>query len=210
MEQPAIVIVDQRIDRSELARLPSAFFEDMVKYVVDVERSIAAVGGELHADARLLETGSRLVDLWGVNYYPGRGRDACIEFTSLIALHPHRRGRSPSSSADGGSDPAGPAPVRDPGRARSRLSGPARAVADSLQPAARDVDADALGGRRGCVAKPAPVGWQGPRRGDVPDVLRCGERRVRRARRELRAMDAVPCVRSPCPSWLTDRALSEP
>ena len=36
---------------------------------------VAAVGGELHADAEalLLEQGSQQKDLWGANYYPGRG-----------------------------------------------------------------------------------------------------------------------------------------
>jgi hypothetical protein len=51
---PEIVIIDHPIDRGELARLVKLFFEDMVKYVVDVERGIAAVGGELHADAERL------------------------------------------------------------------------------------------------------------------------------------------------------------
>ena len=62
----------------------------MVKYVVDVERGIVAIGGEMHADAEaaLLEAGSRQADLWGANYYPGRGRDGCIEYTSLINIRP--------------------------------------------------------------------------------------------------------------------------
>ncbi len=64
----------------------------MVKYVVDVRRGVVAIGGELHADAELvlLEHGSRQADLWGANYYPGRGRDGCIEFTSLINIRPAR------------------------------------------------------------------------------------------------------------------------
>jgi len=62
----------------------------MVKYVVDIERGVAAVGGELHADAEglLLESGSSQHDLWGANYYPDRSRDTCIEFTSLINIRP--------------------------------------------------------------------------------------------------------------------------
>lgn len=62
----------------------------MVKYVVDVERGIAAVGGELHADAGalLLENGSSQEHLWGANYYPGRGPEGCIEYTSLINIRP--------------------------------------------------------------------------------------------------------------------------
>lgn len=93
---PDIVVVDQRIDPGELARLVRLFFEDMVKYVVDVDRRIAAVGGELQADAEqlLLESGSRQLDLWGANYYPGRGQDACIEYTSLINIRPSLGNRS--------------------------------------------------------------------------------------------------------------------
>ena len=86
-----IVLVDQRID-PEILRSLVPLFGDMVKYVVDVERGVAAVGGELHADAEhlLLERGSRQADLWGANYYPGRGRDECVEFTSLINIRPAR------------------------------------------------------------------------------------------------------------------------
>jgi hypothetical protein len=92
---PEVIIVDHRLDRGELARLVKLFFEDMVKYVVDVERRIAAVGGELHADAErlLLESGSRQTDLWGANYLPGKGPDACIEYTSLINIRPSQGNR---------------------------------------------------------------------------------------------------------------------
>jgi hypothetical protein len=57
-----------------------------------VQLGILAIGGELHADAEqvLLEQGSRQADLWGANYYPGRGLEECIEFTSLINIRPAR------------------------------------------------------------------------------------------------------------------------
>lgn len=95
-EDPDVVLVERRIDPAVLRRLVELHFEDMVKYVVDVERGIAAVGGELHADeeAALLELGSRQQDLWGANYYPGRGRPDCIEFTSLINIRPAQGNRS--------------------------------------------------------------------------------------------------------------------
>jgi hypothetical protein len=94
-DRPDIVIVDRRLDPAELARLTGLFFEDMVKYVVDVARRVAAVGGELHADAEqlLLDSGSRQSDLWGANYYPGRGREDCIEYTSLINIRPTQGNR---------------------------------------------------------------------------------------------------------------------
>lgn len=90
-----IVVVEQRIDPAELGRLVYIHFDDMVKYVVDVERRVAAVGGALHADAEhlLLERGSRQVDLWGANYYPGQGPDDCIEYTSLINIRPSQGNR---------------------------------------------------------------------------------------------------------------------
>lgn len=95
-DAPDIVIVDRRIEPEELGRLLRLFFEDMVKYVVDIERRWAAVGGELHADAEqlLLQRGSRQADLWGANYYPGRRPEACIEYTSLINIRPAQGNRT--------------------------------------------------------------------------------------------------------------------
>jgi hypothetical protein len=94
--QPDVVLVETRLDAAELRRLVAAHFEDMVKFVVDVQRGIAAVGGELHADeeAILLEKGSRQSDLWGANYYPGRGEADCIEYTALINIRPAQGNRS--------------------------------------------------------------------------------------------------------------------
>ena|SRR5436305_502149 len=95
-ESPDILIVDRKIERADLARLLRLFFGDMVKYVVDLERRVAAVGGDLHADAEqlLLESGSRQADLWGANYYPGKGPDSCIEYTALINIRPAQGNRS--------------------------------------------------------------------------------------------------------------------
>jgi len=92
---PEIVIVDSKLEPAELARLVGRFFEGMVKYVVDIERRVAAVGGELHADAEqlLLAEGSRQADLWGANYYPGIGTENCIEYTSLINIRPAQGNR---------------------------------------------------------------------------------------------------------------------
>jgi len=72
------------------------YFQDMVKYVVDVRRRVIAIGGELHADAEqvLLEQGSQQYDLWGANYYPGQGTEQCIEYTALINIRPARANRS--------------------------------------------------------------------------------------------------------------------
>lgn len=85
-----IQLITERIDTGLLARLARESFGIMVKYVVDTKRNMIAIGGELHADAEaaLLESGSDSRDLWGANYYPGRGRDTCIEYTALINIRP--------------------------------------------------------------------------------------------------------------------------
>lgn len=87
-----ILVLSEPISPPALHRLVEAGFGDMVKYVVDVERRVIAIGGELHADTehQLLDQGSRPEDLWGANYYPGGGRDGCIEYTSLINIRPAR------------------------------------------------------------------------------------------------------------------------
>jgi len=96
IESPSIVVLDCPIEPAELARLVRRHFHEMVKYVVDVRRRIIAVGGELHADAEvlLLSKGSHQEDLWGANYYPGRGAEDCIEFTALINIRPAQGNRS--------------------------------------------------------------------------------------------------------------------
>ena len=95
-EPPGIIVLERRIPSAELARLARLYFGDMVKYVIDVRRRIIAIGGELHADAEqvLLCSGSRQSDLWGANYYPGSGRETCLEFTALINIRPAQGNRT--------------------------------------------------------------------------------------------------------------------
>jgi hypothetical protein len=92
---PDVLLLDRRVEAAELRRLVERY-EDMVKYVADVERGLIAIGGEMHVDGEqlLLESGSRQADLWGANYYPGRGRDGCIEYTSFINIRPSAGNRS--------------------------------------------------------------------------------------------------------------------
>lgn len=93
--EPEIAVVTERIEPERLAALVRAWFGDMVKFVVDVESGVAAVGGDLHVDAEqiLLARGSRQADLWGANYHPGLG-DEAIEYTSLINIRPAQGNRS--------------------------------------------------------------------------------------------------------------------
>ena len=91
-----VIVGEGPMHPRELRRLVDLYFEDMVKCVVDVERGVAAVGGEMHADGEeaLLADGSRQADLWGANYWPGRGREECVEYTSLINIRPAQGNRS--------------------------------------------------------------------------------------------------------------------
>lgn len=89
-------IVEDKISIAELKLLAEEYFGDFVKAVVDVEREIAAFGGELHSDeeAMLLQNGSVQADLWGINVYPGEHRNKWIEFDSMINIRPRQNNRS--------------------------------------------------------------------------------------------------------------------
>ncbi|OGQ11381.1 MAG: hypothetical protein A3D30_03815 [Deltaproteobacteria bacterium RIFCSPHIGHO2_02_FULL_43_33] len=91
-----IKLIDAKINRDEFKRLVDEGFKDMVKFTVDVKQRRIAIGGELHADGEqlLLENGSEQKDIWGANYYPGKGEDNCIEYTSLINIRPSQGNNS--------------------------------------------------------------------------------------------------------------------
>ena len=91
-----IQIVRAAVTRDELRRVAGEQFGDFVKAVVDLQRGVMAIGGELHADeeACLLQDGARHWDLWGINLYPDRPTEERIEFDSMINLRPSRGNRS--------------------------------------------------------------------------------------------------------------------
>jgi hypothetical protein len=71
-------------------------FGDFVKAVVDVERSLMAIGGDMHADeeAALLDNGSVQRNLWGINLYPDLLQEQWAEFDSMINVRPSEGNRS--------------------------------------------------------------------------------------------------------------------
>jgi hypothetical protein len=89
-------IVRQPITRADLAAIASRQFGDMVKAVVDLDRSVMAVGAELHSDeeAALIEDGSSQQGLWGINLYPAERGDEFVEFDSMINVRPSQGNRS--------------------------------------------------------------------------------------------------------------------
>ncbi|MDD5056188.1 MAG: DUF5674 family protein [Candidatus Peribacteraceae bacterium] len=91
-------IIRSAVTRASLGELAKECFGDMVKAVVDIERGIMAIGGELHADEEhmLLEDGSSQEHLWGINIYPERKGDGWIEYDSMINMRPRQGNRSRS------------------------------------------------------------------------------------------------------------------
>jgi hypothetical protein len=89
-------IVRDPLTRADLKVLAESRFGDMVKAVVDIERGVMAVSGELHSDeeALLLEAGSKQTDLWGVNLYPAETGEGWLEFDSMINVRPSQGNRS--------------------------------------------------------------------------------------------------------------------
>jgi len=91
-----IVIIKEKISKDHLKQLAQETFGDMIKIVVDLERNIMAIGGEMHADCEqvLLEDGSKQENLWGANIYPDSDEDNFIEYQSLINIRPRVGNRS--------------------------------------------------------------------------------------------------------------------
>lgn len=92
----AIEIIRRAIPRARLITLAESQFGDMVKAVLDVERRVMAIGGELHSDeeALLIDDGSAQTNLWGINLYPAEEGDGWIEFDSMINVRPAQGNRS--------------------------------------------------------------------------------------------------------------------
>ncbi len=94
-----IEFVREPISIAHLRTAAEDVFGDLIKAVVDLERGIMAIGGELHADeeAVLLDDGSLQADLWGINLYPDSfGEPEFVEFDSMINVRPRVGNRSRS------------------------------------------------------------------------------------------------------------------
>src|SRR5687768_10984784 len=93
-----IVVIHTAVPRSELAALAKTGFGDMIKAVVDVERRIMAVGGEMHADeaTTLIQEGSAQANLWGINLYPDEPAEEWIEYDAMTNVRPGQNNRSRS------------------------------------------------------------------------------------------------------------------
>lgn len=92
-----IRIIKIPIERHELLEIANETFGELIKAVVDIEKSVMAIGGELHSDEEVLLTeneGSKRENTWGINLYPKKDGDDWIEFDSMINIKPQYDNRS--------------------------------------------------------------------------------------------------------------------
>jgi len=94
-----IIIITKPISLIMIKKISKEWFGDFVKAVVDIQNSIMAINGELHADEEsiLLQHWSEQKNLWWINLYPNDfGTENRIEFDSLINIRPSMNNRSRS------------------------------------------------------------------------------------------------------------------
>lgn len=91
-----IIIITSPITISQLKEIAERRFGDMIKGVVDIEKNVIALGGDLHSDeeALLLQQGSKQENLWGINLYPDMKMPNMVEFDSMINIRPRQNNRS--------------------------------------------------------------------------------------------------------------------
>ncbi len=92
----SVKIIRDKISQEEFNKIAKNGFGEMVKIVVDVERGIMALGGELHADEEdvLVKDGSNSINLWGANIYVSKPKEEKLQFTALINIRPAKGNRS--------------------------------------------------------------------------------------------------------------------
>jgi hypothetical protein len=91
-----IITSQNRVSVAGLREMAKKMFDNLVKAVVDVEKGIMAIDGELHADeqALLLEKDSKQQNIWGINIYPDKTGSDFIEFDYVINIRPSQLNRS--------------------------------------------------------------------------------------------------------------------
>lgn len=91
-----VTLVDKPITREQIKAAAWPYYEEVVKAVVDVEKRVLAIGGEMHADEEkfLLEHGSKQEHLWGINILTELDGPDMVEFDSMINIRPRLGNRS--------------------------------------------------------------------------------------------------------------------
>jgi len=85
-----IIIPEKKLNKADFEQFKNNPFENVIKFVVDIERGLIALGGEMHVDAeqKLIEDGSDQENLWGANIWPWED-EFKLEYISLINIRPH-------------------------------------------------------------------------------------------------------------------------
>jgi hypothetical protein len=91
-------IVKDTIPLQTLKDMAHESFGTLVKAVVDINRGVMAIGGDMHADEEqlLLNDGSKQEWVWGINIYPDAEVSERIEFDSMINIRPSQKNLSRS------------------------------------------------------------------------------------------------------------------
>ncbi len=92
-----LVSKKRKVKLSLLKKLSLDMYGALIKGVVDIEREVMIIGGQLHADEEsvLLSKGSKQNNLWGINLYPEKYPDkSWIEIDSIINLRPSQNNLS--------------------------------------------------------------------------------------------------------------------
>lgn len=86
-------IIKEKITKEQLKKIAEQGYNSILKAVVDVEKEIIALGGELHSDANILliKKGSQQKNIWGINLYLNKSKNNWIEFISLINIRPSEK-----------------------------------------------------------------------------------------------------------------------
>lgn len=89
-------LIDCPTKKSTILQNYNHFFKTMIKAVVDIDKKIMAIDGELHADLEnlLLQEHSEQEHLWGINLFLNKGKRGWIEYTALINIRPSMGNRS--------------------------------------------------------------------------------------------------------------------
>ncbi len=92
-----IKIIKEKITKEELKEIAQQGFGDLIKIVVDIEKEIMAVGGELHSDEQELlieKENCQSENLWGINMRFTKPKKEWLEFNSFINIKPLNNNRS--------------------------------------------------------------------------------------------------------------------
>jgi hypothetical protein len=91
-----IKIFIEPVPMETVKQMAEATHGDFVKGVVDLEKKLLGLGGDMHSDIEqlMLERGSKQQNLWGINLYPDKPFPDFLEFDSMINIRPRQNNRS--------------------------------------------------------------------------------------------------------------------